>query len=74
MPKVQHRITNGHCSLQLGIRGRFKPRAVSGQSPDGCPWSNTLEALEIQRLTFAKNAKNTPSWSIYPNLQFHEFC
>ena len=57
-----------------GGLGRFKPPSCSSQSPDGGPRGKTPEDLEILHLTFAKNAKNKPSWSIYPKLQFHEFC
>ena len=74
MPEVQHAITNGHCFLQLGSGGTVSPPVVPGQSPDGGPRTKPPEALEILQLTCAKNAKNIPSWSIYPKLQFHEYC
>ena len=65
MPEVRDAMTNGHCFLQLEVWGHFEPPAVPRGPPEG---------LEILQLTLAKNAKNTPSWSIYPKLQFHEFC
>ena len=42
MPEARHAMTNGHCSLQLGVwDGRFQPPAVPGQSTDGGPRGKT---------------------------------
>ena len=41
VPEVPHAMTNGHCSLQLGVLGRFEPPVVKGQSPDGGPRGTT---------------------------------
>ena len=57
------------CSCGSGGR-RFEAPADPGQSPDEGRGGEIPEALEIPRLTLAKNAKNTPSWSIYTKLQF----
>ena len=34
---AQHAMTNGHCSLQLGVWGCFNPPAGPGQSSAGGP-------------------------------------
>ena len=68
MPEARHAMTNGHWSLQLGVWGAL---CVDGGQKGKTPRSQDLKILQF---TFAKNAKNKPSWSIYPKLQFHEFC
>ena len=54
-----------------GLGGALSPPAVPGQTLMGVQGAKPPEALEIIQLAFAKN---TPSWSICPELQFHEFC
>ena len=71
MPESQHALTNGHCSLQLGVWGALSPPVGSGHSPGGGPGAKAPEALKILQFTLAKN---TPLWSIYTRLQFCEFC
>ena len=50
-----------------GFGGHFEP-ADPGQSPG---WGLGASPLKLLQLTLAKN---TPSWSIYTELQFYEFC
>ena len=39
--EVRHAMTNGHCSLQLGVWGRFESPVVPGQGADGGPRGKT---------------------------------
>ena len=57
------------CSWGSGAPQWFQDRALMAVQE-----AKPLEALEILQFIFAKNAKNTPSWSICSKLQFHEFC
>ena len=69
---------NGQQSLSPaagGLRGTFSPPAVPGQrSDDGSPRGKTLGISRDLTVHICQKCQNTPSWSIYPKLQCHEFC
>ena len=57
-----------------GSGGALCPQQFQGRALMEVQGGKPPEALDILQFTFAKNAKTTPSWSIYPLLQFYKFC
>ena len=56
------------------LGGALSPPADPGQNLVGVQGAKPSEVLETLQLILAKNAKNSPLWSIYTEFQFCEFC
>ena len=73
VPETRHAMSNGHCSLQLGVWGGFQPPAVPGQSTDGGPRGKNQETLEILQFTIAKKPNIHSRVPFTPNYNFMNF-